>query len=144
MLHIETIRSAPFGQANWEEKPKETSDAIGSSCTVAVPATKPVASFDWYIFVRGARLLRSLVPVKQYFGRMHGHMEMDSSLTSSVAIGDRECAQGIRKPNHYLYARDVIFEDHLQAIAANEGAIWWMWTCPPALVIQGQLHPHTR
>ncbi|XP_037423753.1 uncharacterized protein LOC119288221 [Triticum dicoccoides] len=130
VLRIDTVRSASSGQANWEEKSKETSVATGSSCIVAVAATKRAASFNWYISVRDARLLRSLVPVKEYFCGV-GHVDMASSPASSVVVA----AHGIRQPGHYLYARDIIFKDHLQAVATNEGVIRWMWASPPALAV---------
>ncbi|XBI76965.1 hypothetical protein VPH35_070138 [Triticum aestivum] len=151
VLHIDTIRSASSGQANWEEKSNKTSATTGSSCIAAFAATKLAASFNWYISVRNARLLRSLVPVKEYFcGVGHvdtwiygeeyfwswgGHMEMASSPASSVVVGGSECGQGIRQPNHDLYARDIIFQDHLQAVAANEGLIEWMWASPPDFAV---------
>ncbi|KAF7105800.1 hypothetical protein CFC21_106575 [Triticum aestivum] len=129
VLRIDTIRSASSAQANWEEKTKETIAAIGSSCIAAVPSEKPATSFDWYISVRDARLFRSLEPFEKYFTKKCGCIEMASSPTGSVAIDDSGRAQGIRKPGHYLYARDIIFRDHLLAATANEGAIGWMWAC---------------
>ncbi|XP_044959349.1 uncharacterized protein LOC123410466 [Hordeum vulgare subsp. vulgare] len=132
LFHISTIRSASSGQANWEEKSKETSAAIGSS---AIPAEKPARSFDWYISTRDARLLRSLAPFKEYFDSGGGCMEMASSSASTDVVGDSECVQGIRQPGHYFYARDVIFQDYLNDVDTNGGAIRWMWAGAPALAV---------
>ncbi|XBI06059.1 hypothetical protein VPH35_134124 [Triticum aestivum] len=92
-----------------------------------------VASFNRYISIRDARILRSLVAVEEHFNYRCGHLEMTSSPASSVTVGGGECAQVISQPNNYLYTRDIIFQDLLQAVAANEGAIGWMWPAAPDL-----------
>ncbi|KAM3206363.1 hypothetical protein ACQJBY_061822 [Aegilops geniculata] len=135
VLRIATARSASSGHANWEEKATETSVATRSSCIVTIAATKLSASFNTYISVRDARLLRSLVPIRKHFKYKVGHMEMESSHAISVAVGDSRHAQGSGRLNHYLYAGDIIFQDHLQAVAANEGLIKWMWAGPPDLAV---------
>ncbi|VAI68659.1 unnamed protein product [Triticum turgidum subsp. durum] len=135
VLRVDTVQSGSSGQGNCEEKSKETIAATGSSQNIAVVAMKQDASFDKYIYVRDGRLLRSLVPVRASFELRGGHMEMSSSPASSVAVGDRGYAQRIRHPDHYLYARDIVFQYHLHVVAANEGAIRWMWACPPAPVV---------
>nr|BAK07673.1 predicted protein [Hordeum vulgare subsp. vulgare] len=128
VLRIDTLRPASSGHANWEEKAKETSGATRSSCFVAVE-------------VRDARLLRSLKPIRECFYRFGiGHMEMSSSPASSVVGGGSECGQGIRNPNQYLYARDIFIGDHLQAVAANEGLIEWMWDGPSDLAVDRFKH----
>ncbi|XP_037424993.1 uncharacterized protein LOC119289927 [Triticum dicoccoides] len=161
MMHIETIRSrSTSGHANWEEKAKETSAATGSSCIVAIAATSPAPTFDCYISVRDARLLRSLRPVIVCFNccrgvrgpftlldidfstmseedsDLGGHIEIAYVHANSIVVGDSGCGQGIRQLDHYLYERDITFQDHLHAVAANEGAICSMWASPPAVVAE--------
>ncbi|XBI98034.1 hypothetical protein VPH35_018304 [Triticum aestivum] len=120
-LHISTVQSASCRQNNWEEKTKEASATVGSSSIHTFGASPQgigrTASFqfNWYISVVDPRLMRSLLP-------FHG-----------AAVVGREVAQGIGSQQQfaqYLYASDV-FQEHSQAVTAVEGAISWMWACPP-------------
>ncbi|KAF6998470.1 hypothetical protein CFC21_014588 [Triticum aestivum] len=135
VLRINTIRSGLPSQANSKEKINEASSATRSSSTLPVVATQPdIFSCNWYIAVRDARLLRSLDPLKRKFSGPYIFMEINSSPRSRVDVDDSQVAKGIRSlqhPDHYLYARDVVFQGHLQSGAGNEGTISWIWVCPP-------------
>uniref|UniRef100_M8CBQ7 Disease resistance protein At4g27190-like leucine-rich repeats domain-containing protein n=1 Tax=Aegilops tauschii TaxID=37682 RepID=M8CBQ7_AEGTA len=156
VLHTSTIQSTSPGQASLEEKPQKPIAAMGSSSSPVATAKEQgirrYASFDfkWYICTRDTRILRSLEPVKRYIEHSHVYMEMGSSPTTAATVGDGEAAQGIRslrKPDNYLYARDLFCQSDLQAGADNEGAISWMWDCPASPTPRAQdlyLHIHDK
>lgn len=146
VVHINTIRSASPSQPNWEESTNEVSASTRLSYIHTVATTQPgiggAASFHfWYISVRDARLLRSLMPAREYIDSVYGYIEMDSSPTCSVAVGASLVAQRIgslEKPYKYLDARDAIILAHLHDGAVNEGAISWIWACPTSPTPPGQ------
>uniref|UniRef100_A0ACD5Z0S8 Uncharacterized protein n=1 Tax=Avena sativa TaxID=4498 RepID=A0ACD5Z0S8_AVESA len=139
VLHISTIRSASSIQSNWEEKGKEANSATRSSSILSFAAREEDMSrdasfeFRWHISVRDARLLRSLEPFfeKRVFNI---YVVIDSSRASRVSAGGSKVSQGImslQQPDHYLYARDVIFQGHLEDGAGNKDTTSWIWSCPP-------------
>ncbi|KAM3372975.1 hypothetical protein ACQJBY_019745 [Aegilops geniculata] len=134
VLHINTVRSALPSQANSKEKTNEASSAKGLSSILPVDATQPdIFSCNCYISVRDARLLRSFATFKE-LRQAFIYMEINSSPASKVDVDDSEVDKGsrsLRQPGHYLYAKDVVFEGHLEAGAGKEGTIRWIWDCPP-------------
>ncbi|CAL4982124.1 unnamed protein product [Urochloa decumbens] len=82
--------------------------------------------FDWYISARDARLLGSLVPVKDYFGPNIVGMEIStttllrpSRLRVNTAGGNRDVSAGLKDTDM-----------HQQAVEGDDDVWAIMWACP--------------
>ncbi|KAJ1266697.1 hypothetical protein BS78_08G172000 [Paspalum vaginatum] len=147
VFHVSTTLSTVLEQESphlckWEEKRKEVNSAsiTGSSSSL---------DSNWNIFVRDARLLRSLqVFHTSKYDRYPISRPARVEIASPPAAGDSIAAQGtsiLQRPVHgvAVYARDTIIRNQLlqdDDAAANkdgEGAIRWMWDCPMTQTIQG-------
>ncbi|XP_066333476.1 uncharacterized protein [Miscanthus floridulus] len=136
----------------------DTTQKEGSNTTVTKTAAmsgggSPV-EFDWYISVREARILGSLVPVKDYFGPNDAHVVISTTpshthrLRADAAGGNkgnrmkgssRQQAQGTLQPHKdhnsiYADVATTLKEDTIMDLQADGGdcEAWaTMCACPP-------------
>ncbi|CAL5065587.1 unnamed protein product [Urochloa decumbens] len=138
----------------WPQRPSSIAGTLDVFRVSTTPSTaleqeSPHQSLDsnWYIFVRDARLLRSLqVFHTSKCGRYPISRPARVEIASPPASGDSFAAQGInvlQQPVHAVYARDnitrnqFIQDEDAAADEDGEGAIRWMWDCPTTRTIHG-------
>ncbi|XP_062183756.1 uncharacterized protein LOC133887790 [Phragmites australis] len=150
-LCIDTTQSASPARP-WEEKAKEGSiTATGSSSFLVMYRSRvPSGLFNWYISVRDARLLRSLVvPFEHYAGRIYVVVEIsapihptvvgskDDGIKSDIGIEQQVPVnlQQQQKPEDNAIYADIraTFKDHQQQESKGDGdapTITQIWPCP--------------
>ncbi|KAF8647603.1 hypothetical protein HU200_065234 [Digitaria exilis] len=157
-LRIDTMQLASTARTG-EEKANQGTRSAKSS--VALRGARAPSDHAWYISVKDARLLRSVVPLIMYFGSHYVHMEISSAKHPAVDVGGSKNEAGIIKGgiiagseqpstqkqqteanNHALVYADVAavaIKDHLfQARELGYGdaqTITPIWPCPDASYI---------
>ncbi|KAL6650192.1 hypothetical protein ACP70R_009117 [Stipagrostis hirtigluma subsp. patula] len=105
----------------------DTTQSTSTSLLVMHGGQAP-SEFNWCIWVRDARLLVSLAPVKEYFLRCHAHVEVSSPIGGSISKeeGNKTSGQQMmiklqRQTEDISMYADVAgtFKDHL--LQAREG-----------------------
>lgn len=158
-LHIDTTQSAGWLVAPWEEKSTEghttpTATRTSAGSLSVVHGGKVPSEFDWRIMVRDARLLRSLVPLIEYFKYPKvAHVEVSSpaldfgsgkdseAVSSSIKQQQQHVLASVEQPEHtsFIY-KDVAVtfnKDHESFLqrGSEEGdgdapTLARVWPCP--------------
>uniref|UniRef100_A0A0E0DC09 Disease resistance protein At4g27190-like leucine-rich repeats domain-containing protein n=1 Tax=Oryza meridionalis TaxID=40149 RepID=A0A0E0DC09_9ORYZ len=138
VLHIDTTHAILAGEDKSSKKEAASGDtSVGSPSTTVLHADQAHVNFNFYISLRNARFLRSLLHV-----RLGNHVTVEISSAANISTTDcyKEARPEMQKTVDNLY-KDVMkdcFKDISQDVNGDKSAnasgdapsMMYMWPCP--------------